>query len=217
MDETNELRMAPGRQLISALEKSNKPLIIPFPAAMFGSEFCFEQNARLKKALQLWYRIDFKSPQILCAGGLQDSKGISLAKNMKNILWRRIERLAFPHKVTVEMEKAIILGEEESTHTAEQIRFMKSFIEESNFDLLIIVSNWWHLRGILRLFRNCNYKMPVIGVASPTCGSAPHRLSRAIQETIRWFVILTIDKKGYFFDRFREKRKQDALKQSPAF
>ena len=195
-----------NRQTTEHIEKSKKTLIIPFPAAMWGGEICPEQDNRLITTHFVWnlicaFHTKNNYPQIMCAGGLPNSKGITLAKSLAEYLANKNRHV----------QDYIILGEEQSTHTGQQIRFMEDQIRQEGYDLVFVVSNWWHLRGILRLFKNCHYSMPIIGIASPTYGSLPHRFSRAIQELIRYIMILTIDKKGTFFDYDTERRAQEAL------
>lgn len=177
-------------------------LIIPFPAAMWGSEYCPEQNQRLDTTLDLYqgiisWRGSNRGVKIMLNGGLPDRYGITLARCMAGYLVKKMKTI----------ENNLQIGEKLSTHTGEQVRMMKQAIIDEDYDLIFVVSNWWHLRGILKLMKNVGYPMPVIGIPSPTAGSIPHRLSRAIQETIRLLTILTFDPQGHLFDADAKKRK----------
>lgn len=194
------------KKTLRAINRAKKILIVPFPAAMWGGKYSLEQMKRLETAFRLWEFIGKHSgkgfPAILCAGGLANYFGTSLAKSMAQELLRLGKRTP--------IKKYLIRDEEDSTHTGEQVRLMKFQILDGGYDLLLPVSGYWHLKGIVRLFRNCGYPMPIVGVPSPTAGSILHRASRAVQEMIRVVMIETIDRRGRYFDRDAARRKSDA-------
>lgn len=185
---------------------AQKPLIIPFPASMYGGQRCPEEINRLEFTIKVWQTIQevkHSAPKVLCAGGLPNHNGLTLAKDMAYYLIEKCPGI----------EGSVIIGEQESTHTAQQIRWMRNLIHNEGFDVLVIISNWWHLRRINILFAThpiYYLDKEVILAASPTCGAIGRRFSRAIQEAIMCLLALTIDPQGFLFDSQTEKRRAQA-------
>lgn len=187
-------------------------LIIPFPKDMWGGQHHFESKIRILTTILI--ANDFhkygKRVSILCEGGLANHEGLTLAQDAQNNL---LEANINDNKVFTSEE--LILGEQKSTHTGQQVRLSLSDIEEieeieGQFDLIIAVSNKWHLMTIVRLYKN--FGLHVIGLHSPTGGSMLYRLSQMVQGIIRIIMTATIDQEGTFFDKYIKERNLNASK-----
>ena len=201
---------------IDKIRESTKPCIIPFSAQGYGGERPQEEINHLSVVAEIWEDILIQArsqnkpslfdrrTDILCAGNLKNRFGLSLAKDMENFLsdslygtWR-----FFP--------ASLLIAEENSCHTGHQVREMRDFILEQRYDLLILVSNYWHLKRICKLIRYWYDDIPILPIASPTSGSIFYRFFNAIKEIGLYLMVCTIDFDGKFWDRVIEKRTLNA-------
>lgn len=189
-----------------------KVLIVPFAKAMRGGEDHPEQVARIITAYNQWYSYFVRDHdvQILCSSGLANSQGISLARTLSDA-FRRLPMLP---SFQMHLRQSILIGEQESTHTGENIRLSKSVLE-SGYDLVICVSSPGflflpgHVDRIKRLMRNTCPDVRAEFVPCKPCGSWLYRLVRGITELIL-IAELWFDPEASFFDRSHEKRIHEA-------
>ena len=198
-----------------------KILIIPFPKAMWGGQRHPEQTERLKTAYELWLEYDFMCGHdvtILCSSGLANSQGISLGQTLR----QKIIQISNESGMPPIPQSDVKTGEEESTHTGENIRFLKKFLEPGTepdqnprWDKVICVTSPGflflpgHTARIRRLMRNIVPNLPVEVVPCKPYGSLPYRIMRGITEFIL-IMMLWVDPQAKLLDRSREKRIADA-------
>lgn len=187
---------------LNKISQAKKPCLIPFAAGLYAGEYPPEEINRLNCTINIYneiYTCSLKKTDILCTGDLTNRHSFSLAKAMQDYLW---EKHIDPDHV--------LIAEEESCHTGHQIRVMRDFILTQGYDLLIPISNWWHLRRIMRQMKYWYKEIPILPVASPAAGSTLAKIKNALKETILYGMALTIDRDGRHFDYCIKDRKERA-------
>lgn len=192
--------MSLDKKILDTIAKQSKIALIPFPNSMYGGERTKEELDRLKETHYFWgeiFRQTNMCADILCAGGLPNRFGLTLATDMAEFLKHLFGGVYDDH---------IIIGEQESTHTAQQIILMRSQILACDYKLVIPISNRWHLRRIGRYFKLLLPEVPILPIISEFNAPRVKLLSRMTQEYIMYLMTFTIDRDGTFFDRDSVRR-----------
>lgn len=192
--------MSLDKKITDTIAQQGKIALIPFANSMYGGERTKEELDRLEKTHYFWGEIFWQTnmcADILCAGGLPNRFGITLAADMAEFLKYLSGGVFDDH---------IIIGEQESTHTAQQIKLMRSQILACDYKLIIPISNRWHLQRIRRYFKLLLPEVPILPVISEFNAPRVKLLSRMTQEYIMYLMTFTIDRDGTLFDRDSARR-----------
>lgn len=192
---------------LKIINEARKPVLIPFPNGMYGGQLPQEERNRLDCTAEVWkcvYSSSWKKLDIISSNDLANKYGLTLAQGIANYL-RQISETTCPS-----LGQSIVIAEEESCHTGHQARAMHDFIRKARYDLLIPISNWWHLRRILLHMKYWYEDLPILAIASLTAGPIQRRIFNAGKETLLWGFTYVFDRSGQYFDYCIEKRKQDA-------
>lgn len=188
---------------ISETYPSSKRDIIIFTLnAQIPGEYFPEHDRRINAALdagEICREMDF-DPFFLCSAGVPDLDGLTTARYIKR---------QFLVKATKRDYKGIadrlIIGEQQSSHTAQNIRLSRHLILDRNFRLVILVSNIPHLWVAGAYFNYFIPEVPFVKYPSDWGRGANNLpywryLSR---EAIHYGFALTIDRwpfRGRFLD-----------------
>ena len=188
--------------------------IMPFAGDLYGGG-CGPNSAQtliVLKAVSLWRRHKRAGNEVTlyCSCGLPNRNGVTIAETLA---WQIQEADA-------EAASSIVIGEEESAHTADNIRYSLPFLVDENnqprYDRVIAISVPGflglpgHVKRIRILWNNIYPNIPIETDACRPWGSWFHRLRRGIIETIEILWIVLFDHQGRFFDRFAEGRRRRA-------
>ncbi|MBM2821109.1 MAG: hypothetical protein HW405_869 [Candidatus Berkelbacteria bacterium] len=188
-------------------------LVFLFPKAMRGGEHHPEQLERVRTANDLWLQSSFighNDVTVLCSSGLANSRGVSLGQTLRQELIQISNEIGSPPIFSGD----IVVGEEESTHTGENIRLSKAFLESGWGRIICVTSPGFlflpgHTSRIQRLIRNIIPDLPVEIVPCKPYGSILYRIVRGITELIL-IMMLWVDPQAKLLDRSGPKRIADA-------
>lgn len=204
------------RDVVANLNLSRRPsiIIIPLPGQMPG-QYMPEHDNRILRTLQTWRACYYVGcdVQILCSSGTADSTGLTVAEYMKRQL---LHYGGLDATYIKALEKDIIIGERTSAHTAGQFLGLKDYLRqrhaEDTLDLVILVSNWWHL-AIARVYFARLVGLPYVIDASSGRGALglpwPLYLARQV---VHLLVALIFDRSGHLLDRISASRIEGSAK-----
>lgn len=194
---------------------SSDPNILLFPLIGQPPGECLsEHNDRIHTTIDVAYACSTIGCRygILAAGGVPDRDGITGGRYTEGQIIA-LSRARGRHRPS--LAEKIVPGERVSCHTAENIRLSRQFITRGRYDMVILISNWLHLRRAGVYF---SYFMP--GVTCVLCSSGSGRgtlgmpYSRYVAYEIALFAFaLEVDccwpNYGRFFDDRAARRAEE--------
>ena len=196
------------QKLHSQLDRRIKVAIYILPGQAPGPYF-EEHDGRIIKVLQVWQAclILPSHATILCTSGTPDCRGLTVARYMQKQLLYYANQIGFSDLERDLLERSIVIGEETSGSSAHQILYSREDLIRAKYDLVILVSNWWHLLVAGSYFKHLIPGVHFAKEWSSSKGCLEMGLPRFIlREIVHYLVSLTFDRSGHRFDRIIESK-----------